>query len=133
MKKNVDILIIPMAGAGTRLRPVTYATPKEMLRLVDKPIAYYLLAEAYQAGIRKVICITHKDNPLTKKFFSIPPAKHLLNDFPGLAISFIETGIRGGDGQAILLAEKAVLGKPFAVTMGDLLTMPGSGFRLFAG
>ena len=132
-EKSIDTLVIPAAGAGTRLRPITYATPKEMLRLVDKPIAYYLLAEAYQAGIKRVIFITHKDNQSTKKFFSNPLAKNLLVDFPGLAVSFIETGTRGGDGQAILLAEKAIAGRPFAVTMGDLLTLPGTSRRACGG
>ncbi|MSU74835.1 hypothetical protein EXS57_03635, partial [Candidatus Kaiserbacteria bacterium] len=124
--EKIDTLVIPAAGAGTRLRPVTYVTPKEMLRLVDKPIFYYLLAEAYQAGIRRIIFITHKDNRVTKKFFSSSEAKYLLKDFPHLTTSFIETDVRGGDGQAILLAEKSVAGKPFAVTMGDLLTLPGT-------
>lgn len=122
---TIDTLIIPAAGAGTRLRPATYATPKEMLRLVDKPIIYYLLAEAYQAGIRKVICITHVDNPLTKQFFEGPNAAALLADFPRLTVSFLETDKRGGDGQCLLVAEQAVHG-PFAVTMGDLLTLPGT-------
>lgn len=126
MGHPIDTLIIPAAGAGTRLHPITHVTPKEMLRLVDKPIAYYLIAEAYQAGIRRVIFVTHKDNMITRRFFSSPGAKHLLDDFSGLKISFIETTVRGGDGQAILLAEKSVGVKPFAVTMGDLLTLPGT-------
>jgi UTP--glucose-1-phosphate uridylyltransferase len=117
-------LVIPAAGLGTRLRPATYATPKELLRLVDKPIIYYLLAEAYQARIRRVVLVTHEDNRKTREFFESAAAASLLADFPGLAIDFIETSERGGDGQALLAAENAV-GGPFAVTMGDLLTLPG--------
>jgi UTP--glucose-1-phosphate uridylyltransferase len=123
--KTVDTLIIPAAGAGTRLRPATYVTPKELLRLVDKPIAYYLLAEAYLAGIRRVVFITHKDNPLTKEFFESPRAAQVLANLPGLAVSCLETDARGGDGQALLCAEKVVGAGPFAVTMGDLITLPG--------
>ena len=125
MVRQPNILVIPAAGMGTRLRPATYATPKEMLRLVDKPIAYYLLAEAYQAGIRRVLFITHEDNRQTRQFFEGPSAAPLLNDFPGLTVKFIETTTRGGDGQAILLSEQAVGNEPFAVTMGDLITLPG--------
>lgn len=120
-----DTLVIPAAGAGTRLRPATYVTPKELLRLVDKPIAYYLLNEAYVAGVRHVVFITHEDNVLTKEFFEGPRGHYLLTDMPGLTVSFIETDTRGGDGQAILLAEAVVGDKPFAVTMGDLVTLPG--------
>ena len=122
----VKILVIPVAGAGTRLRPATYATPKELLRLVDKPIAWYLLAEVYQAGIRRVIFVTHKDNPLTREFFESRRADSLLVDFPGLDVSFIETDMRGGDGQAIVLAKDMVGQDPFAVSMGDMITLPGT-------
>lgn len=124
--KNVNTVVIPIAGAGTRLRPATYATPKEMLRLVDKPIIYYLLAEAYHAGIKRVLCITHVDNPQTKQFFESGKAKPLLDNFPGLSVEFIETSERRGDGQAFLLAE-AHLSKdePFAATMGDLIPRLG--------
>jgi len=125
MSTTIDTLVIPAAGAGTRLRPATYVTPKELLRLVDKPIIYYLFAEAYQAGIRNVLMVTHTDNPQTKRFFQSGAAKPLLEEFPDLTVSFIETAKRGGDGQALLLAEKAVGDATFAVTMGDLVTLPG--------
>jgi UTP--glucose-1-phosphate uridylyltransferase len=118
-------LIIPAAGMGTRLRPATYVTPKELLRLVDKPIVYHLLAEAHAAGIARVIFITHEDNRQTKEFFEGPHGQEILKFFPLLSVEFIETNQRGGDGQAILLAQKAVGVEPFAVTMGDLITFPG--------
>lgn len=126
MTQPVQTLVIPAAGEGTRLRPMTYVAPKEMLRLVDKPIAWYLLAEAYQAGIRRVIFITHKDNPFTKEFFESSRAAPLLADFPGLNVSFIKTDIRSGDGQAILLVKNILWAEPFAVSMGDIVTLPGT-------
>lgn len=127
MSQSVRTLIIPAAGAGTRLRPITYAMPKEMVRLVDKPIAYYLLAEAYEAGIRHVVFVIHKDNRLTREFFDSENATPLLKNFPELRLTFVETDVRGGDGQAILLAKNAVKGEEaFAVTMGDLVALPGT-------
>src|ERR1700685_3305686 len=98
MNTTVKTLVIPAAGAATRLRPITYAMPKEMVRLVDKPIAYYLLAEAHVAGITRVIFIIHEQNRFTREFFESANAKPLLADFPGLKVSFIETSQRGGDG-----------------------------------
>lgn len=123
----VSTLIIPVAGAGTRLRPMTYVAPKEMLRLVDKPIAYYLLLEAHLANITHVIFIIHKNNRATKEFFESENAKPFLAEFPSMRLSFIETDERRGDGQAILLAKDMLSDeKSFAVTMGDLITMPGT-------
>lgn len=119
-------LIIPAAGLGTRLRPATYATPKELLRLVDKPIIYYLLAEAHHAGITRVILITHTDNTHTKDFFESSRATPLMEDFPGLSVEFVETNERGGDGQAVLAAESILeANESFAVSMGDIITLPG--------
>lgn len=125
-KYSIQTLVVPLAGAGTRLRPITYVTPKEMLRLVDKPIIYYLFAEAYQAGIRHVLLVTHVDNSFTKDFFEGSKATPLLADFPGLRLSFVETDRREGDGQAILLAKKIMGNELFAVSMGDMLCLPGT-------
>lgn len=126
IKYSIQTLVVPLAGAGTRLRPITYVTPKEMLRLVDKPIIYYLFAEAYQAGIRHVVLVTHVDNSFTKDFFEGSKAAPLLADFPGLRLTFVETDRREGDGQAIVLAKKNVGSEPFAVSMGDMLCIPGT-------
>jgi len=44
-----------------------------------------------------------------------------------MRISFIETHERRGDGQAILLAKDILKdGEPFAITMGDLIALPGT-------
>lgn len=123
---KISTLIIPVAGLGTRLRPATYTTSKELLRLVDKPIIYYLLAEAHLADIGRVVLITHSDNTQTKDFFESPGATMLMKDFPGLSIEFVETTERSGDGQALLSAESILRpDESFAVSMGDLVTLPG--------
>lgn len=58
---NYDIsLIIPAAGLGTRLFPITWAIPKELLPINNKPALHYLLHEAYFAGIKRIICIMSK-------------------------------------------------------------------------
>ena len=127
MKPTVSTLIIPAAGLGTRLRPITYVYPKELVRLVDKPVCFYLLAEAYLAGIRQVIFVIHEDNLMTSEFFNSPDAENLLAEFPGLEVSFVETDERNGDGQAVLEAERFLSGQnAFAVSMGDLVTLPGT-------
>ena len=56
---SVKKAVFPVAGFGTRFLPATKATPKEMLPIVDKPIVQYAVEEAYEAGIREFIFITH--------------------------------------------------------------------------
>ena len=42
--------VFPVAGRGTRFLPVTKASPKEMLPVVDKPLIQYAVDEALSAG-----------------------------------------------------------------------------------
>src|SRR3989338_839452 len=125
--ENFDVqikkLIIPAAGAGTRLLPITKVTPKELLRLVDKPVSWYLVDEAYESGIRHIIFIINPWKKEIQKYFCDSSGESILKEFPGLKFSFIETNERFGDGHAIFLASRMINKKEaFAVTMGDLLS-----------
>ena len=55
---KVRKLIIPVAGIGTRMLPVTKAQPKEMLPVLDKPVLQYIVENAVKAGIRDIIMVT---------------------------------------------------------------------------
>ena len=50
--------VFPVAGLGTRFLPVTKATPKEMLPIVDKPLIQYAVEEAAAAGITEMVFVT---------------------------------------------------------------------------
>ena len=49
--------IIPLAGLGTRLLPLTSVMPKELLPINGKPGLEYILEECLQAGIKQFIFI----------------------------------------------------------------------------
>ena len=49
--------IIPLAGLGTRLLPLTSVIPKELLPIAGKPGLEYILDECLQAGIKEIILI----------------------------------------------------------------------------
>jgi UTP--glucose-1-phosphate uridylyltransferase len=124
---RISTLIIPTAGLGTRLRPVTYVTPKEMLRIVDKPAFYYLLKEAHEASIKNVVFILHKEKPQLAHFFQSEDVKEIMREFVGMKVHFVFTTERLGDGQAILEAKDFIKsGEYFAVSMGDFLSLPGA-------
>lgn len=57
-KKHVRKAIIPVAGLGTRLLPVTKSVPKELLPIVDVPSIQVIVEECIQSGIEEVIFIT---------------------------------------------------------------------------
>jgi len=54
----IDTAIVPVAGLGTRLLPVSLATPKELLPLGQKPALQWILEELGAAGICRVILVT---------------------------------------------------------------------------
>ena len=49
--------IIPLAGLGTRLLPLTSVIPKELLPINGKPALEYILDECIEAGIKEIILI----------------------------------------------------------------------------
>ena len=60
--------IIPAAGLGTRLFPITKAIPKELLPIEGKPAIQWVLEEAFEAGLRKIVIV-------------ISPHKTILRDY----------------------------------------------------
>ena len=70
MSKKIDTVVIPIAGAGTRLLPATKAISKEMLPILNKPLIDYAVDEAKNAGINNFIFILNPYNKLLKVYFT---------------------------------------------------------------
>ena len=61
--------IIPLAGMGTRLLPLTSVFAKELLPINGKPGIQYILDECIEAGIKQIIFIISKKKQMIKKYF----------------------------------------------------------------
>ena len=61
--------IIPLAGLGTRLLPLTSVFAKELLPINGKPGIEYILDECVEAGIKEVIFIISKKKEMIKNYF----------------------------------------------------------------
>ena len=61
--------IIPLAGQGTRLLPLTSVFPKELLPINGRPGIEYILDECFEAGIKEIIFIISKKKKNDKKIF----------------------------------------------------------------
>ena len=61
--------IIPLAGLGTRLLPLTSVIPKELLPINGKPNLEYIMEECIEAGVKEFIFIISKDKINIKKYF----------------------------------------------------------------
>ena len=61
--------IIPLAGLGTRLLPLTTVIPKELLPINGRPGIEYILDECIEAGITEIILIISIKKKNIKKIF----------------------------------------------------------------
>ena len=61
--------IIPLAGLGTRLLPLTSVFAKELLPINGKPGIEYILNECIQAGIKEIIFIISDKKRMIKDYF----------------------------------------------------------------
>ena len=61
--------IIPLAGLGTRLLPLTSVYAKELLPINGKVGLEYIIDECIEAGIKEIIFIISKKKEIIKKYF----------------------------------------------------------------
>ena len=131
---KVKKAIIPAAGMGTRVLPVSKAVPKEMLNIVDKPAIQYIVEEAFASGIEDVLIITNRGKgaiedhfdhsiELESKLRENADKKKLYDDVMQCSnfgnIYFIRQKETKGLGHAVLCAKSFVGNEPFAVLYGD--------------
>lgn len=135
---KVKKAIIPAAGLGTRFFPATKTIPKEMLPIVDKPIILYVIEEAINAGIEDIILIQGRGKTAIEDFFDISyelenkliadGKSELLNNLNHIRNNINIVSIRQkaalGLGHAIQCAKSVIGSDPFAVLLGDEITIP---------
>src|SRR3989442_4332147 len=66
-------VVIPVAGSGTRLLPVTKTLPKEMLPVGRKPAVQFVVEEALAAGLRQVLFVTGRQKAAIEDHFHPAP------------------------------------------------------------
>ena len=107
--------IILAGGEGTRLRPITIATGKQLLPVYDKPMVYYPLSTLIHAGVTDILIVT---TPRDLSRF-----QELFGDGAqfGVKIKVIEQPHPGGIPQGITLAADFLGSDPFWFILGDNL------------
>jgi UTP--glucose-1-phosphate uridylyltransferase len=108
--------VIPAAGMGTRLFPLTYAVPKEMLPLGPKPAIQLVVEELSAAGVKDfVIVIGKKKDAIAEHFMALRAAEPLFAD---IRVNFVTQPEARGLGDAVLCAE-GCCESDFIVALGD--------------
>ncbi len=129
--------VVPAAGYGTRFLPMTKASPKEMLPIIDKPIIQYVVEEAVASGIEDIFIVTgsnkraiedHFDhNSELESYLESAGKLEQLEEIRKIArmANFVYIRQKGpyGNGTPILNCENVIGNEPFAVLWADQFTI----------
>lgn len=132
--KKIKKAVFPVAGLGTRFLPVTKASPKEMLPIVDKPLIQYAAEEAVDAGIEQLIFVIGRTkNAIIDHFDSSPELeKELIDKKKSKLLNlvkkivpnnvdciFVRQDNASGLGHAVQCAKNIINDESFAVILAD--------------
>ena len=148
MPAAVRTAVFPVAGRGTRFLPATKAVPKEMLPIVDKPLIQYAVEEALEAGVNRLVFVTHSSKRAIEDHFDIDADLERALEAGGktdalecvrailprdVSCIYIRQGEPLGLGHAVLCAAPAVGDEPFFVHLpDDLIKAPRGCLRQMA-
>jgi len=113
--KTITKLVLPVAGLGKRLQPLTLKTPKALVKANGKPLLDYVLEETRGTTIKEVILII---NPKQRRDFEIY-IKKAKKKFPNLKYKIKNQKLPLGTGHVLLIAGDFVMEEPFAVRFAD--------------
>ncbi len=126
--------IIPLAGLGTRLLPLTSVFAKELLPINGKPGIQYILDECIEAGIKEIVFIISTKKLMIKKYFYsdlfykkiIKKKKdpRIIYEYKKLLeykkkIKFVFQNTPKGTGDAVLKTQKYIKDKYFLMLLPD--------------
>ncbi|MES2917088.1 MAG: UTP--glucose-1-phosphate uridylyltransferase [Pseudomonadota bacterium] len=140
---SIDVVVLPVAGLGTRFLPATKAVPKEMLPIVDVPLVQLAVEEAARAGIREIVLVTSASKRAIEDHFDhswelesmlerrgktemLAQVRSVLPR--GMTVTAVRQPQALGLGHAVLCARPVVGRRDFAVMLpDDLVDGPAPG------
>ncbi len=118
--------LIPAAGEGTRLKPITLAIPKELLMVGDKAVIEHVIEAFKIAGIYDIVIV-------------VGWRKNAILDYLGsgerldVDLTYVVQDERTGLAKAIQAGERVINGKEFAVVLGDNFFHPKNFLKELVG
>ena len=103
--------IIPVAGAGTKLRPITYTQPKALIPIAGRTILGVIIDQLTDAGVNDFIFVI---GYLGEKI-----QRYVEKTYPNISSTFITQNDRRGTGHAIWLANEFVESDEVMIVLGD--------------
>ncbi len=132
--KEITKVVLPVAGMGTRMLPITKVVPKELLGIIERPTIEYIIDEVKASGIETIVFVISQGKGKIIDYFDIDQnLRSFLKERGKLELLKIVEEVESkvehliglwqkapeGLGQAILIAEKVIENEPFGVLLGD--------------
>jgi UTP--glucose-1-phosphate uridylyltransferase len=126
--------LLPVAGLGTRMLPITKVVPKELLPILNRPAIEYIVQEIIQSGLDTIIFVISSGKEGIVDYFDINLGlRKFLEERNKVEllrlVERVESKVENlvavrqkkpeGLGHAVLMGESIVGNEPFAVILGD--------------
>ncbi|PIE51717.1 nucleotidyl transferase [Candidatus Fermentibacteria bacterium] len=105
--------IIPAAGKGTRMRPLTWSKPKPLLPVAGRPMLAHVMDTLKDAGVDHITLITG--------YLGQEIVDWARSGYPDILVDFAVQESADGLASAVLLAEEYTTDSPSMVVLGDTL------------
>ena len=110
--------LILSGGKGTRLRPLTYTSAKQLVPVANKPVLFYGVEAIVAAGIKEIGVVVGDTRA------EIEAALGDGSRF-GARITYIPQDAPRGLAHAVLISEPFLKGEPFVMYLGDNVIADG--------
>ncbi len=110
--------LILSGGRGTRLRPITYTSAKQLVPIANKPVLFYVLEMVAAAGIREVGMVVGDTQQEIRT--AVGTGKNW-----GLEVTYIEQEAPLGLAHAVKISRPYLGAEPFAMVLGDNILRDG--------
>lgn len=126
-------VVVPAAGRGTRMAPISKVVPKELLLLGTKPMIQWVLEEAVDAYFHEFVIVISREKELIRQYLTVADREHQigseyfnsLNDLlSNISIEFIYQEEARGLGDAILKC-RPCLNDAFVLKLPDNINFDG--------
>ena len=110
--------LVLSGGKGTRLRPITFTSAKQLLPIANKPVLFYCLEQLAEAGVTDVGIVVGETKAEIRE--AVGDGSRF-----GIKATYIEQDVPGGLAHAVLVSESFIRDDPFIMVLGDNLLRDG--------